>query len=556
MDGLLERNGRGQLKMRVVCDNCRAVYKIPDSKLIKPVNKATCRNCGHRMLIPRPPQATEDERTLVTNNPMTPAAAMPRSAGPPTVPIQDDEPERTLPIANRHYTPEPPPGRRVAGDPSRHSMDEDVALQPGTPAPAGRRKRPPRPSGPHLSPPPEEKTSWVRNPPTGGNAAADTNDALAAAARGMRPSEEPTRIQGRPPELDSYEPKFEESHPAPAQPAPPKPRAKPVSPPPNYEQNHQPSYPPPVGSPSPSHDPSGDMMLALLGTMGAIFGIVLLAIDPRPASFVLDTAVRAIALMLAFGGAFTSMLVLITSSRGRRPAQQVGSIVIASFLAMLGVGSAIGLNTMAYLWKTGFFTSQATVSIPADFGTDAVADLPPESEAIAEEPVEVVAPTTNPPRRAARRTVPRTTKKAPPKKVVTVPSPEPEEDLFEDDDFGFDDPEPPPPVRTPPPPTKKAASSGDSMESVPMEVIDIQLRNNIDVKKCFFGHMQSNGALPKRVDVRFTLEPSGKVSRAAITQAQFAGSSLDSCLSKAIKKIQFPPTSGAATKITFPFIFE
>ena len=40
--------------MKVICDNCGAMYKIPDAKLVKPVNKATCRQCGHRMLIPRP----------------------------------------------------------------------------------------------------------------------------------------------------------------------------------------------------------------------------------------------------------------------------------------------------------------------------------------------------------------------------------------------------------------------------------------------------------------------------------------------------------------------
>ena len=37
----------------VICDNCRAVYKIPDEKLVKPVT-TTCRQCGHRMLIPGP----------------------------------------------------------------------------------------------------------------------------------------------------------------------------------------------------------------------------------------------------------------------------------------------------------------------------------------------------------------------------------------------------------------------------------------------------------------------------------------------------------------------
>ena len=39
--------------MRVVCDNCGASYKIPDSKLVKEVNHATCRKCGHRIVISR-----------------------------------------------------------------------------------------------------------------------------------------------------------------------------------------------------------------------------------------------------------------------------------------------------------------------------------------------------------------------------------------------------------------------------------------------------------------------------------------------------------------------
>jgi predicted Zn finger-like uncharacterized protein len=58
--------------MRVVCDNCGAVYKVPDDKLTKPVNKATCRNCAHRMLIPRPTGADgfeQEERTLIRRTP-------------------------------------------------------------------------------------------------------------------------------------------------------------------------------------------------------------------------------------------------------------------------------------------------------------------------------------------------------------------------------------------------------------------------------------------------------------------------------------------------------
>lgn len=40
--------------MRVICDNCGAQYKIPAQKLVKEVNKATCRKCGHKMHIQRP----------------------------------------------------------------------------------------------------------------------------------------------------------------------------------------------------------------------------------------------------------------------------------------------------------------------------------------------------------------------------------------------------------------------------------------------------------------------------------------------------------------------
>jgi len=69
--------------MKVVCDNCRAVYKVPNTKLVKAVNKATCRNCSHRMLIPRPkPGANPDERMLVTAVPPTPPGAAPRAASP------------------------------------------------------------------------------------------------------------------------------------------------------------------------------------------------------------------------------------------------------------------------------------------------------------------------------------------------------------------------------------------------------------------------------------------------------------------------------------------
>ena len=58
--------------MRVVCDNCGAVYQIPNEKLTKPGNKATCKKCNYRMLIPSPNAAPDPEaQTVITAAPKT-----------------------------------------------------------------------------------------------------------------------------------------------------------------------------------------------------------------------------------------------------------------------------------------------------------------------------------------------------------------------------------------------------------------------------------------------------------------------------------------------------
>jgi len=119
--------------MKVVCDNCRAVYKVPDDKLTKPVNKATCRNCGHRMLIPHPqPGADPDEQTVVTSMPPTPATVI-RQAGPPS---------RELPLAT-------PLGSSRRDSPSRPALAAESALRPPhSPGPVEKRSRMPPPSAP------------------------------------------------------------------------------------------------------------------------------------------------------------------------------------------------------------------------------------------------------------------------------------------------------------------------------------------------------------------------------------------------------------------------
>ena len=144
--------------MRVVCDNCGATYNIPEHKLTKEVNKATCRKCGHRMLIRRPasgrvlppseektqitdipvnngsPDVDEERPTVVVDAVQEPAPAAPRPAhapGPvrarqsapavpatPAAPVQAPAPA-PAPVAQPVYAaPAPAPAAAPAFDPS------------------------------------------------------------------------------------------------------------------------------------------------------------------------------------------------------------------------------------------------------------------------------------------------------------------------------------------------------------------------------------------------------------------------------------------------------
>ncbi|MBT3221919.1 MAG: AgmX/PglI C-terminal domain-containing protein, partial [Proteobacteria bacterium] len=115
--------------------------------------------------------------------------------------------------------------------------------------------------------------------------------------------------------------------------------------------------------------------------------------------------------------------------------------------------------------------------------------------------------------------------------------------------------ETPPPPTDSKPPKGKAKPKDDEMSTVPFEVIDVMLRNNIDVKKCFYQYYQAHGSLPSRVDVEFTLLTSGRVENTFLASLDYAGSDLETCLSGALKKIDFPP-SGKSQKLTYPFVLQ
>ena len=84
--------------MRVVCDQCAATYRVPNARLTKDVNKATCRTCGARLLIPRPAPNSDDEERVVV--PAIPATQGMGDSGHVAPGIEDDD-DKTVPIIDR-----------------------------------------------------------------------------------------------------------------------------------------------------------------------------------------------------------------------------------------------------------------------------------------------------------------------------------------------------------------------------------------------------------------------------------------------------------------------
>lgn len=101
---------------------------------------------------------------------------------------------------------------------------------------------------------------------------------------------------------------------------------------------------------------------------------------------------------------------------------------------------------------------------------------------------------------------------------------------------------------------KENAAGGSKMATLPLTVVDTMIRSNMSVKRCFFNEKQASGEMPRRVIVRFTVLNSGRVSSARVTTEQYKGGTLDGCLGRAFKAIQFPAFQGEAKSMTYPFV--
>ena len=86
----------------------------------------------------------------------------------------------------------------------------------------------------------------------------------------------------------------------------------------------------------------------------------------------------------------------------------------------------------------------------------------------------------------------------------------------------------------------------------PSQVSSVMRSRKPAFKACFNRAIKANPKLTGRFVYTFTIEATGKVSRAAATAGTAESAPVDRCIVAAIKKIVFPKSSSSTT-INYPF---
>ncbi len=504
--------------MRVVCDNCGASYKIPDSKLTREVNKATCRKCGHAIYIRKSGVEGASE------------------------PVAEASEERTQIKSLQDLERAAAASQEGAGSDSTIPRDEPLAAEP-------------RGSGNTIVP--DDGRADAKHEPF---TAAD-RDRPTIAAKPAAPTPIPAAVPNVPPPAPVVAPPVVAPAVAAAPAAAPRPVAPvaPVAAPPASAARSAPASAPALSAPS-TFDPSSDLTVALVGAVLAIGGVmVLLASSLLPNLWV----VAAGGAFLALFGMLMVVLLLLTGGRGARKASVPLAVIGGFLLATIGAvitavggymlsGGESGLTASTTSTPDAAVATMAAPAAPAapvepvapapiePAPVAAPVEPPPAAVApVAAAPAPTPAPTPAPAPAAAPAPVARTPAAAPPPERVT-----------------------PKPAAAPPPRTTAPAATASKPAAAPpaatssaisLQVVDTMLRSNKGVKTCFINEMRDNGgSVPKGVKVKLTIDPSGKVTRAS-TQGDYSGTPFDSCLGSAIKSISFPPYEGESVSLTYPF---
>jgi predicted Zn finger-like uncharacterized protein len=574
--------------MRVVCDNCGAVYKIANEKLTKEVNRATCKRCGHKIVIYKPgsraaeeaaaalggPEVDEsdEERTVIKSvtelQKMTSSQASVPSIGSLTAEL------RAISIPGIGSVPSPAAKADSLG-PLGPAGPSQGGLRPPPPAIAPLPGAGPMPSSPGMPsvmpataiPPSESPATKVYDGPAPSLAAGPSSSSAAdSTADATRPMPLPTTgsNQAPVPTNGSTGPTLGVG-PGPA----------PVQSPSVGAPGHGHAAAPmgaatAVASVKVEAAPSSALVLGAV-TWFSIVGLIGLLGSLAGLAFPLSLIFFALA---ALG--LTSCLFLATfTGRGRHPQRILGALIAAVFLtvaltAVHGVVSGGIVSAPPEPRPAAFrpppkqpsVAPAATPTTPADSGTTEPegdgatgAGLDREELEMARKysGVEVARLGSSPPEEAPTakaskadvvRPAPTARRSDPtprPRVVESTPAPRRETTLGPSR----------PRLNEPESATTSTRSDGPS----PF-VIDTIIRNNAAILRCLRVEEAKGVDLSGKLYLRFTIAPGGEVSKARVTTSRFAGTALDTCMSRELNSLKFPPFDGIPKKITYAMIVQ
>jgi predicted Zn finger-like uncharacterized protein len=622
--------------MKVVCDNCQAVYKIADHKLVKEINRATCKRCGHKIIIFQHNPASARSTLKESVSPLSDSGAASASS---------EDIERLAQMTNGglpslgSLTKElraisAPPMAPKAASASIGPAAGAITTDPGPPVPpAGAPTLPLGARIPGLNAPPPDGS------PVGKPVAAPRNGSSGAAIAPIPASDSPdTRVYRGPsptgPVLSavasqSAEPFGLDSKSTGAAAVSETESTRPMTYP-------QPPLPVPPGAPSSAGvagysspvisaavsntsvtqiEHQGSPLLGTAGVLGAasFMGLLLIILVPGPLS-VLGFA------LAGFGAAGTMALALITE-KGRWPSK----VPLAMFVgALMGLGSgalALGIQsldsapttTVQAVTQPPPAPASAVAAQPAAVPADAEAadgSAAADAEPAEEPPAEVAAPVS--PAAAARSAAPTprrssraSTRRSGPPQLPGLSAAERAElqsYASQKGSIGSSSPTrssrserssggsrdrgyrasdkiaksgsqssysgsaassrkdkrvsaaaPTGPRGTPQ--SSRGRSGSKSSGSAPNQfIIKTIIGSNKSIKRCISSQRSRDPDLSGKLYVKFKISPSGSVTRARVTTSRYAGTALDTCISREVNALQFPPFEGKVQNITYPLL--
>ncbi len=550
--------------MRVVCDNCGATYRIPDHKLVREVNKATCRKCGHGIII-RKAGASGGAPSMSSAHPISPDDAT-------QIASAAEIEARARSGSGRGGTSPSGFGAAVGSEGFEHSSSGWTEEDNGA------------------------ETVVSSQDAEDSPASGDVRGEKTAPWEGLSPSDDANIPTADPePGLPSFGPGSLPAAPGPA---------------PQSESPGVPLRPsaavPRSRSPrqmSRAHDPSADLAVVLGGAFVALLAVIFLVTSPDP-------GIHAMALFAAFAGLLTAIFLIATSKRGREEGKPVVSILLALALSSL----------VTFLFHSQGSMVQASSSLPQTESAAAVVSTtsgmkPPEvkdpglaltavdgeageaGEAESSDLVIAAEPEPEPESKPEPKSEPKP-KPEPVPEPVREPSAKSSSSTSSRDASTTSSSSAATTTTSSPSSSKSSSSSSSSKSSsgsssskssrsssgsskssskssrkasrkseassssqptakgVPLTVLDTMVKNNRRVKSCFGVYKEKTGSLPSgRIPVKIAIEPSGVAYKVWINGGAYAGTTLDRCVGSAIKTIAFPPFSGESQTYNYLFVF-